>query len=245
MNILIVEDDIVLADQIIDTFLDYSHINKIDHVSGYDEFLQYSWEVWLYDIVLVDIILSKNEKWNKNWFDILEYIRILNKDIPIIIISGISELHFLEKAFQKGANDYIMKPFRPKELKIRVFKWFQSYLLNLHYSHSEIIYYYDLSYHVWENRFYFLWELIPLTKTSKYILLLLIMRAEELVLSEDISQKIWCDRCKVTYYFQQRNLRTLIMRLKKTLSLYSGLDSRILTIRGEGYILKKTSINLI
>lgn len=81
-----------------------------------------------------------------NGITIAEHIRSFHKEIPIIIMSGISDLTFLEEAFDKGVNDYIIKPFRPRELQIRMLKWYQSYLCSLHFCNNDILYYHDLSY---------------------------------------------------------------------------------------------------
>jgi two-component system, NtrC family, response regulator HydG len=59
-----------------------------------------------YDLILSDLNLPCS-----NGFDILNFMRSVNKTIPLIIISGYTEITILEEARKLGANDYIIKPY--------------------------------------------------------------------------------------------------------------------------------------
>ncbi len=69
------------------------------------------------DLILLDIMMPdmdgyevcKRLKENKK-----------TKDIPIIFITAKSDENSIEKAYDMGGNDYVTKPFRPKELLARV-----------------------------------------------------------------------------------------------------------------------------
>ncbi len=58
------------------------------------------------DLILLDIILPKVDGW-----EILQFIksdqRLLN--VPVIIISNLSDKHSQEKGIELGANDYLVK----------------------------------------------------------------------------------------------------------------------------------------
>lgn len=69
------------------------------------------------DLVLLDILMPE--------MDGYEVCRILKSDentanIPIIFISGLTEVEDILKAFQAGGVDYITKPFRTEEVLARV-----------------------------------------------------------------------------------------------------------------------------
>ncbi|MCP4346481.1 MAG: response regulator [Desulfobacterales bacterium] len=69
------------------------------------------------DLILMDIMMPEK--------DGIEACRLIKnaehlRDIPIIMVSGISELKNLEKAFGAGAMDYITKPVNKSDLLVRV-----------------------------------------------------------------------------------------------------------------------------
>lgn len=59
--------------------------------------------------VLLDIKIPK-----KNGIEILKEIKNLNKDIPVIIITGYQSIETAQEASRLGAFDYITKPFDSK-----------------------------------------------------------------------------------------------------------------------------------
>ena len=67
------------------------------------------------DIVLLDAIMPV--------MDGFECAREIRKKLPltpIIFMTGLSEVEHIVKAFDAGANDYIVKPIRPEELLVRI-----------------------------------------------------------------------------------------------------------------------------
>ena len=73
MNILIIEDDEQMYQNIKKHFLKSGFSYRIEYVKDYDTFLIFANKVKYYDIVLLDIELSKNN--NSEGFIILEYIK--------------------------------------------------------------------------------------------------------------------------------------------------------------------------
>ena len=72
MNILIIEDDIILAEKIKKVFEKKIISNRIVSVNTYDLFLTQLSIIRSYDIIITDINL---EPWNKSWLDIIKIIR--------------------------------------------------------------------------------------------------------------------------------------------------------------------------
>lgn len=69
------------------------------------------------DLILLDVMMP--------FLDGFEVCRILkndpkHKDIPIIFLTAKNEQEDIKKGFQSGAIDYIVKPFNPIELNIRI-----------------------------------------------------------------------------------------------------------------------------
>jgi len=232
MNILIVEDDQFLAWKIIQQFEKNAPVNILRHISSYEEFLRES-EYSLYDIILLDICLWA-ELNTQNGLVFLEHIRKKNIKIPIVIMSNIVGYSYLEKAFQLWAQDYLIKPFRIRELEIRIQRWFYSYIFHEFFSHPQILKYHDLEFLPSSNEFCVKGKKIEISKSNKYILSLLLINRGVLLSQKYLSEKIW----GYSEWIEQKNLRIKILRLKQKLEPYQ-LNTRIKTIHGEGYILEK------
>lgn len=232
MNILIIEDDLFLAEKIKVLFKTKILSNNIDICSSLKEFLDLSNLIQSYDIILSDIKLWL---WNQNhdWYEIIKFIRKKNTNIPIVVISWNSEIEWLRYAFECWASDYIIKPIRLKELEVRVLNWYKNYYLSNISFLWKIHNYKNLSYNIYTNEFFFNNKQIILTKSSKYILSLFFASPEKLLKEDFLIEKIWWDKC----FNINRNLRIQILRLKQ--SLYNvWLEWCIKNIRWEWYILK-------
>lgn len=231
MNILIIEDDTFLSENIKNVFEKKIITNRIKIISKYNELIREINIIKTYDIILVDILLWNKEKYN--WIDLIKEIRKKNKQVPIVIISWLDSIEWIEKWFRSWANDYIIKPFRLKELEIRVFKWFEMYFYK-DLSWKNKINYKWLEYNVTKNEFYYNKKILKLTKSSKYLLSLLLSKPEVTISERDLKEKIWWDICSII----DRNLRTNIVRLKSSLKWYE-LDWWIENVRWEWYRIKK------
>ena len=82
----------------------YTYEEASAHVSDDDVHL------WILDIMLDD----------KSGFDLIEEIRLQGKDIPVIFMSARDKEFDRIIGLEKGSDDYITKPFSPKELVLRV-----------------------------------------------------------------------------------------------------------------------------
>jgi DNA-binding response OmpR family regulator len=144
MNILIVEDDIFLSERIGKIFGSKVISNRIKILHSYDEFINEIPILSSYDIVLTDLKLSGEGSDDLNGYKIIRIVREHLLHIPVVVISGFSDIEKLRYAFECGASDYIIKPIRLHELEIRVLNWFKNhYLLGIRYN-GRIHYYGDL-----------------------------------------------------------------------------------------------------
>ena len=64
----------------------------------------------------IDIIISDYDMPRLNSLDMIEKIRLLNKDIPIIMVTAITEVDIIVKALQLNVNNFIKKPMKPQEV---------------------------------------------------------------------------------------------------------------------------------
>ena len=68
-----------------------------------------------YDLVLLDVMLP-----GQSGFDVLENMRRFNIKVPVIIISALSNSETIIEGLDKGAADYVKKPFDFGELLARI-----------------------------------------------------------------------------------------------------------------------------
>lgn len=231
MNVLLVEDDILLSQNIEKVFKNKALINRFKSINSYEDFLKELDIINSYDILIIDIYL-----WNKvkTWIDIIKIIRKKNNRIPIIMISWCDELNMIAKAFDTWASDYIIKPFRLKELEIRIFKWFKDYFLSIKFFENNTIGYSWIIYNIKENQFYFKWNKVKLSKQNKYLLSIFISHSEKFLTKKFLIDKIWWDISE----YDSRNIRVNILRLRKDLEKV-WMQDYVQNIRWEWYIFTK------
>lgn len=110
-NILLVEDD----KQIIENLTEFLSTEgfEAEAVTGQSQALS-EIQKKKYDLVLLDISLEEG-----NGFAVCSYIK-QNTDIPVIFLTASGDEYSVVSGLDMGADDYISKPFRPRELVSRI-----------------------------------------------------------------------------------------------------------------------------
>ena len=230
MNILIVEDETFLAERIGKVFRSKIASNRVRVLHSYDEFVQESVVLSSYDLILTDLKLGPSFT-DLGGYRIIRTVRKRGLHVPIIVISGFSNVANLQEAFELGANDYLIKPIRLKELEVRVMNWYRNYYLSKISFLGNVYDYRGLTYDIGKNEFSFAGKRIPLTKKSKYLLSVFFSSPEQLLQEEFLVDKIWGDICITV----ERPVRVNVLRLKQALAPF-GLSGWIANVRGEGYV---------
>ena len=73
-----------------------------------------------YDVILMDLSMPVMDGYEAS-----AKIRLVNSTIPIIALTASTSYLSLEKALQIGANQYITKPFVPRELNLKLSKYYK------------------------------------------------------------------------------------------------------------------------
>lgn len=112
MRILIIEDEAKLAEAIAYRLKKEHYIVDVnnDGETGLDNALTN-----IYDLIILDVMLPKI-----NGFDILKEIRNEGIETKVIMLTAKSMLEDKLYGFERGANDYLTKPFHMDELVARV-----------------------------------------------------------------------------------------------------------------------------
>lgn len=111
-RILVVEDDNAIRRGLVDLLRlsGFAPLEAADGAAGLDAAL--TAEV---DLVLLDILMPKMDG-----FGVLKEIRKAKPSLPVILLTAKGEEHDRVKGLKEGADDYVVKPFSPKELLARV-----------------------------------------------------------------------------------------------------------------------------
>lgn len=112
MEILIVEDDNEIADLLKD-FLEQFGMN-LTHYTHPSSALN-SLEMDSYDLAILDLMLPEMDG-----MTLCKEIKSKYKDLPIIISSARGELEDKVAGLEVGADDYLPKPYHPRELVARI-----------------------------------------------------------------------------------------------------------------------------
>ena len=110
-HILVVDDD----DRIRNLLKDYLNDNNFLTSSAKDgnEALE-KISVFEFDLIVLDVMMP-----GKSGFELTKEIK-KNNDIPVILLTAKGEVENRIKGLEYGADDYLGKPFEPKELLLRI-----------------------------------------------------------------------------------------------------------------------------
>jgi len=111
MKVLIADDEKGIRNIIV-AYLSQEGIEVIEAVDGVDALNQF--KNHSIDLVILDVMMPKMEGWT-----VCKEIRKASK-IPIIMLTARGEEYDKLLAFELGVDDYVVKPFSPKELRARV-----------------------------------------------------------------------------------------------------------------------------
>lgn len=213
-NIALVEDEKDL-NNLIRTYLEKEGYNVTSYYSGESAIKDSNkdYHLWILDIMLGDDISG---------YDIIKKIRENNKDIPVIFTSARDK--DLDKiiGLELGSDDYITKPYSPKELVLRV----NNIIRRVYSKERQKITYKDYIIDLDKRMAFLDDEDIGLTTLEFDLLYMFVTNREKSFSRDDILNNIWGEN----YFGTDRVVDDLIRRLRKKMP---KLD--INTIYGYGY----------
>ncbi|MFV0560357.1 MAG: response regulator transcription factor [Enterococcus sp.] len=222
IKLLVVEDDATLSENIKDIL---EELGEIHQVYDGEEGL-YEAESGLYDLLVLDLMLPK-----KNGYELLTELRQKNIQVPVLILTAKDSLDDKVTGFEKGADDYLTKPFYREELIMRA-KALLKRSLGLFEDNQ--LHYKELSCNLTSNEVYFDSQLLPIQGKEFELLIYFIQNKGVILTKEQIFDRIWGFDSETTITVVEVYMSHLRKHLKKT-----GLDSAFKTLRNVGYILQK------
>ncbi|MDC0524610.1 response regulator transcription factor [Pelagibacteraceae bacterium] len=216
-HILVVDDD----DRIRNLLKEYlSDNNYIVSTAENSEQAKNKLYLLKFDIIILDVMMP-----GQNGYDLTKEIKKKLK-VPIILLTAKGEVENRIKGLELGADDYIGKPFEPKELLLRIeniIKKKNEINLNTKYNvgSAEI----DLN----KMTINLKNELIKINNTEKKVLIEMLANPGKTYSREEIGA--------IVDISQERSIDVMITRLRQKLEINPKNPKYLQTIRGSGYVL--------
>jgi len=174
-----------------------------------------------FDLIIMDVMMPELDG-----FSALRQLRRKDTRTPVLMLSARGEEYDRIHGFELGVDDYVVKPFSPKELMLRA-----AAILRRAGDHEDLreTYTIDGITADFTGRQVYV-DGVPVDMPPKeYDLFFYLVKNRNIALSrEKLLRDVW----GYDFYGDERTLDTHIKLLRKTLGPYSG---RIVTLRGVGY----------
>ncbi len=174
-----------------------------------------------FDLIIMDVMMPELDG-----FSALRRIRQEDRRTPVLMLSARGEEYDRIHGFELGVDDYVVKPFSPKELMLRV-----SAILRRAGSHEDLRELYTVEGITadFTGRRVLVDGREADMSPKEYDLFFYLVKNRGIALTRD---KLLNDVWGYDFYGDERTLDTHIKLLRKTLGPYSG---HIVTLRGVGY----------
>lgn len=218
IKILLLEDDYLYKVSIKEFLEELDFV--VDDFENGDEALNAVFEN-SYDLLLLDIRVP-----GMDGFSLVEYIRKEKIEVPIIILTSLTDISNLSRGYELGCNDYIRKPFDMIELKFRIEQLIKSYFKT---NEDSIILPYSFRFDVKKSILYKDELIVDLSQKESEVVALLILNRGFFVSIETLHERIWENK-EISY----SDIRMCIKRIREK----TGKDF-IKTKRFVGYKIDK------
>ena len=172
------------------------------------------------DLAILDVMLPIY-----SGFEVLETIRRLELDIPVLMATSMGQLNDKKEGFFLGADDYLVKPFDFDELLMRIEAIVRRYKIN---TESKIVVG-DTTLDAETLEVYNKTEKVTLSKKEFQILFKLLSYPEKTFTKEQIFDEFFGIDSNADY----DSVKVYISKIRKQIAVFDNID--IDNIRGIGY----------
>ena len=221
MKILIVEDELRLAEALSQIMQEQKY--QVDVANNGNDGLDYAL-FGDYDVIVLDVMLP-----GKDGFEVVRSMRAAKVKTPVIMLNARDDVRDKIRGLDKGADDYMTKPFVPEELlaRIRALSRRQGEVV------IEEMTMEDLTLSLSTNDLSCGAKSIHLAYKEFEIMKILLSNQKSIVSKEMLISKVWGDDSDA----EDNNVEAYISFLRKKLS-FLGSRVQISTIRKVGYRLE-------
>jgi len=216
-HILIVDDDNRIRSLLKDYLTENSYIvSTAEDAEQAKEKLKYI----KFDMIILDVMMP-----GQNGYDLTKEIKKKMK-VPIILLTAKGEVENRIKGLELGADDYIGKPFEPKELLLRVKNIIDKKIkINLNSKHCVG----NAEVNLNKMTIILKGKLKKINNSEKKVLIEMLANPGKTYSREKIG--------KISGISQERSIDVMITRLRQKLETNPKNPKYLQTIRGSGYVL--------
>lgn len=211
MQVLIVDDEEKITHVLASYFDQNGDTTYVAHTG--ESAIQFVDQVPI-DMIILDLMLP-----DMAGEDICQYVKS-NYDIPVIMLTAKISIDEKVKGFEIGADDYVVKPFHPKEILVRA----ERLLPESH--RKQIITFRQLEIHKNERQVLLNRQSVQLTQHEFNILLLLVENPKKIFSRDDVIQKIFGPSADINPRIIDQHIKNIRKKLHR---------DYIQTVFGVGY----------
>ena len=217
IHILVVDDD----NRIRDLLKEYlSENNYIVSTSEDAKNAKIKITQFKFDLIVLDVMMP-----GQNGYDLTNEIK-KNIKVPIILLTAKGEVENRIKGLELGADDYISKPFEPKELLLRIKNIInKNNRIDLNIKHFVGNAQIDLN----KMNIKLAEKIKKINSSEKRVLIKMLENPGKTYTREEIG--------KISGISQERSIDVMITRLRQKIEINPKNPKYLQTIRGSGYVL--------
>ncbi len=176
-----------------------------------------------FDLVIIDLMLP-----GMDGFACCREIR-RQSALPIVMVTARTDTHDVVAGLEAGADDYVTKPFEPKELAARI----RALLRRAHATNSvsSVLTFGELEIQLEAGTVRLAEQEVHLTRTEFLLLCELASNQNKVLSREQLLERIW----SYDYFGDGRLVDVHIRRLRTKVELDPANPRHIITVRGLGY----------
>tara|TARA_Y100001958_G_C21115061_1_gene460877 strand:+ start:126 stop:803 length:678 start_codon:yes stop_codon:yes gene_type:complete len=217
IHILVVDDDDGIRNLLKDYLFNNNYI--VSTAENGDQ-AKKKLEYFKFDIIILDVMMP-----GQDGYELTKEIK-KNINIPIILLTAKGEVENRIKGLELGANDYLGKPFEPKELLLRIKNIIaNSKKLDLNINHIVGKAQINLSKMIIKLKE----KNNKINNSEKKVLVEMLSNPGKTFSREEIG--------KISGISQERSIDVMITRLRQKLEINPKNPKYLQTIRGSGYVL--------
>ena len=218
-RILLVDDEQELLDMVV-SILKRDGYRNISTAKNVSEALSLAEETEP-ELAILDVMLPDG-----NGFDLMSRLKV-KSDYPVLFLTACGEDGDKFKGFGLGADDYMIKPFLPRELLFRV----AAVLRRSYKDENPLVKLHDCEIDFTRAEVVKNGEHIPLTAKEHDLLAALYRNAGRIVTIDTLCESVWGDNP----YGYENSLMTHIRRIREKIELNPSKPVSLITVKGLGY----------
>lgn len=175
------------------------------------------------DAILLDLHIP-----GKDGFQVYEEVKRTKQNLPVLFLTGDSDLGARVKGLDIGADDFLVKPVQTEELVARIRNRVQLSKRNI--QNNKVIKFKDLVIDLDGHQVMLAGQPVRLTPKEYQLLLVLSQNPNRVIHKDDLIHMLWKD-----VHVEVNNLDTHFSNLRRKLKPFS---SHIKTLKNLGYVLR-------